>query len=73
MLKISEYKHFIFLLTAVFIASCAAQKEKPVVSMPVEKKMEVEKKTGPPEIKKDQKSGKTYAIRCEENTDTISI
>jgi len=73
MLKISKYKHFIFLLTAVFIASCAAQKEKPIVSMPVEKKIEVEKRTGPTEkeeIKKDQKSGKTYTIRCEENTDT---
>jgi WD40 repeat protein len=73
MLKISAYKHFIFLLTAVFIASCAAQKEKPIVSIPVEKKIEVEKKTGPPEkeeIKKDQKPGKTYTIRCEENTDT---
>ena len=78
MLKISEYKHFIFLLTAVFTVSCAAPKEKPTVLIPVEKKVEVKKKTEPSEkqqiikeeIKKDQKAGKTYTMRCEENTDT---
>jgi hypothetical protein len=74
MLKISKYGQFIVLLTAVFIASCAVQKEKPTVSVPVEKKIEVEKKSEPPEkeaiIIEDKRPGKIHTMRCEENTDT---
>lgn len=74
MLKILNYKHFIVLLAAVFIASCAAQKEKPTVIIPVEKEIKVEKKTVPPKkeviIKEDKKPDKIHTMRCEENTGT---
>lgn len=74
MLKILEYRHFIVLLATIFIASCVAQKERPTVSIPVEKEIKVEKETLPPEkeeiIKEDKRPVKIHTMRCDENTGT---
>jgi hypothetical protein len=74
MLKISKYRQFIVLLTAVFIASCATQKEISTVVIPVEKEIKIEKETAPPKkeviIKEDKRPDKIHTMRCEENTAT---
>ena len=67
MLKISKYRHFIILLAAAFIVSCAAQKE---IST-IEKGTKVEKETVPPKekvVKEEKRVGKIRAMHCEENT-----
>jgi hypothetical protein len=71
MLKISKYKHFIILITAAFITSCAVQKEISTVAIPVEKGTKVEKEAVPiKEAMKEKKPVKIPAMHCEENTVT---
>ncbi|MBI5055474.1 MAG: VCBS repeat-containing protein [Nitrospirae bacterium] len=77
MLKISVYRPFIVLLSAVLLTSCAAQKEKPMISTPSGKEITVENNTIPDrkeEVRSEEKENKKPAqpssIHCEENTDT---